>query len=336
MANAAAADPVVARIGSVTVTKDQLYKPLIEAHGLSTLLNIVQLEMTRQEAAAARLTVSPGDIAAEEKRTLDRMFKDQGAEESQYGMLLSQFLERRNMGRGEWNMLMETNATLRKVVEPRARTSIKDEQLETAYKQLYGEKVQVRHIECSNLQEIGEAKRRLAAGEKFEDVARDMSRNARTAPLGGEVRAFTRNSGYPASFTDAAFALKNKGDISDPVQAENGYHLIQLTERIAPKVIKFEDVKASIREDLEEGLIQSFQQELRQQLSERASRQLQIVDPSLKQQYADEQSRRQQQIRDRDEIRKELERQREKAATQQAIPDLPPAPSDTPATQPKP
>ena len=46
----------------------------------------------------------------------------------------------------------------------------------------------------------------------------------------------------PQVFKDTAFALKN-GEVSDPVQADNAYHIIKVENRIAPKVVKFEDVK---------------------------------------------------------------------------------------------
>lgn len=324
----------IARVGASVITRDQLIKPLLEAHGLPLLLNLVQLEMAKQEAKVAGVTLSPTDAPAEQDRTLDRMFRDQKAEKTEYAALLNQFLERRNMSRVEWNLLMEINATLRKVCEAKARGAIKDEQLSTAFMQLYGEKVQVRHIQVSNLQEIAEARRRLAAGETFESIARAMSRNSLTSPLGGEVRPFTMQSPYPQSFKDAAFVLKNKNEVSSPVQADNAYHLIQLMDRIAPKVIKFEDVKASIREDLEERLVQQMTQDLRAQLSDQATRSLVILEPTLKARYELENQRREEQIRGREEVRKELDRQRETAATQQAIPDLPPAPSDQPASQP--
>ena len=47
------------------------------------------------------------------------------------------------------------------------------------------------------------------------------------------------------------------GEVSDPVQAEGAYHLIKLEKRIAPKAVKFEDVKESIRKDLTERVVQA-------------------------------------------------------------------------------
>lgn len=337
-------DPVIARVEGVTITQSQLVRPLIESHGLQTLLNLVQLEMARADAAKRGAVVSPADVEAEEKRTLKRMFDEsnvQGAnrevDESEYEGLLEQFLQRRNMSRTDWGLLMQINATLRKLAEPRASGAITDAQLHEAFLQLYGEKVQVQHIQCSNLQEIAEARRRLAGGESFEDVARAVSRNARTAPLGGELPPFTRQSAFPPAFKEAAFAL-TEGKVSDPVMADNAYHLIRLVRRIEPTVIKFEDVKGGIREDLEERLVQQLMQEIRADLSNRARQSLRIEEPVLRQQFQTEQDRREKQIRDREEIRKELERQRERTAAEQTIPDLPPPPGQTeaapPATQP--
>jgi len=47
--------------------------------------------------------------------------------------------------------------------------------------------VQVRYIQLDNMKEVAEARRRLQGGESFADVAQSMSRNPRTAPLGGRM-----------------------------------------------------------------------------------------------------------------------------------------------------
>jgi len=328
------ASELVARVNGIGIRRDRLTDLLIQAHGLPLLLNLVQLEMARQELAKTGQALSAADIQAEHDRTLKKMFSEQKAEAADYPALLEQFLQRRNMSRAEWDLLMEINATFRLIASRKARGAINDEQLNEAFRQLYGEKVQVRHIQCSNLQEIAEARRRLNENEPFEEVARALSRNARTAPLGGELPPFTRQSQFPQAFKDTAFALQ-LGAVSDPVFADNAYHLIKLEKRIEPTVMKFEDVKDSIREDLEEGLIQQLIQEYRKNLSDTAAQSLQILDPSLKAQYAQEQQRREKQIRDREEIRREWERDRERAATQQSLPDLPPPPdAAAPTTQP--
>ena len=54
----------------------QLIGPLIEAHGLNMLVNLVQLEMARQDAVKAGVTVSAADFQEERQQTLDKLFKE--------------------------------------------------------------------------------------------------------------------------------------------------------------------------------------------------------------------------------------------------------------------
>ena len=48
------------------------------------------------------------------------------------------------------------------------------------------------------------------------------------------------------AFSDAAFALKNVGDISEPVLSSFGYHLIRLDGRKPARAKSFEEVSGEI------------------------------------------------------------------------------------------
>lgn len=48
------------------------------------------------------------------------------------------------------------------------------------------------------------------------------------------------------SFIDAAFKLKNEGDISEPVQSDYGYHIIRLLKKLS--LPSFDNIKTSLRE----------------------------------------------------------------------------------------
>jgi parvulin-like peptidyl-prolyl isomerase len=239
-----------------------------------------------------------------------------GADQADHAQLFEQFLEQQRITRPEFDIVMRINANLRKVAEPLLAGKINDEALQEAFRALYGEKVKVRHIQAANLQEIQEARRRLEK-EPFENVARELSRNARTKASGGELPEFSRaTGGLPDAFKDAAFALK-EGDVSDPIMADGAYHLIKLEKRIAPTAVKFEDVKESIRSDLHERAIQATVRDLRVQIGRQALEQLKIEVPALQRQFDErrEKQKKEQegQLTDESAIRRQWERERKQA-----------------------
>ena len=351
--------PVVATIGPATVTMDQLERPLIEAYGLNVLLNLVQLEIAKEHAVRAGVKATPEDIAAERATTVERMFeesnqklidklkaareKGQNVEADKLAQQIKQdneqafeqFLTNQRITRAEFDIVTETNTWLRKIAEPMLTGKITEENLQEAFNALYGETVKCRHIQCASLPEIQDAKARLSAGEPFEKVARDMSRNQGTAPLGGELPPFSlQTQGLPQEFKDAAFALK-EGEISEIVQAEGAYHLILLEKRLPPKAVKFEHVKESIRDDLQKRALDATVKQLRQEVADQAVKAMVIHDPVLKAQWQARLEKRNAAIKDEDEMRRQMELERERAATRPAA-DLAPAgliPSTRPARQ---
>ena len=84
--------------------------------------------------------------------------------------------------------------------------------------------------------------------DSFADVARKNSQDTGSAPSGGDLDFFARNA-MVKPFADAAFSLK-KGDISDVVESEFGYHIIKLTDIKAPKQRSFEEMKAELEADV--------------------------------------------------------------------------------------
>ncbi|MBK9235639.1 MAG: SurA N-terminal domain-containing protein [Rhodoferax sp.] len=86
------------------------------------------------------------------------------------------------------------------------------------------------------------------APDSFAEVAKKNSQDTGSASNGGDLDFFKR-SGMVKAFSDAAFALK-KGDISEVVQSEYGYHIIKLTDIKTPKQRSFEELRPSIESDL--------------------------------------------------------------------------------------
>lgn len=348
-----AADPIIATVNGVSISREEVLKPLIDAHGLNVLLNVVQMQLARNEAAKASevgkpsLVATPEEVIKERDHTLEAMFKDNNAKlvdqindaiaghrdeeaaklkeqlRKDNVSLLEQFLAQQKASQAEFMLLMETNANLRKVIEHQLAGKITEENVRTAFNVTYGESIRVRHIQCTNLQEVNEALRRIEAGQPFEKVAEELSRNNRTRSLGGELPAFTRETpGLPDSFKTVAFGLKEPGEVSEPVSADGAYHLIKLIEKVAPKAVKYEDVKDAVRQSLFDRWVIERMKLARADLGQIAMQTLQINDPVLAKQFKDRLAKREAEIRDREQINRELERQRE--ATTQTSPTTAP------------
>lgn len=78
---------------------------------------------------------------------------------------------------------------------------------------------------------INDILKRVKQGEDFGDLARQFSEDTGTAKNGGQLNRFGSGRLNAPNFEEAAFSLKNPGDISGPVKTSFGWHIIKLIER---------------------------------------------------------------------------------------------------------
>ena len=147
-----------------------------------------------------------------------------------------------------------------------SRIELPEQDLKTYYEQnlqrLSGqEQRRASHILINAAKDISEADKQkarskaeelLAAVKKapktFADVARKNSEDTGSAQNGGDLDFFSRGA-MVKPFEDAAFALK-KGDISDIVTSDFGFHIILLTDVKQPAVPSFESMRPQLEADL--------------------------------------------------------------------------------------
>jgi peptidyl-prolyl cis-trans isomerase D len=91
--------------------------------------------------------------------------------------------------------------------------------------------------------------------DSFGELAKKNSQDTGSASNGGDLDFFVRGA-MVKPFEDAAFALK-KGDISDVVESDFGYHIIKLTDVKAPKQRSFDEMRPSMEADLKNQQAQS-------------------------------------------------------------------------------
>lgn len=84
-------------------------------------------------------------------------------------------------------------------------------------------------------------KDRIAAGESFEDLARENSDDPGSAAGGGALGFIERGIMVP-EFEEAAFALA-PDQVSDPVRSSFGWHLVKVTSVQESRGARFEDVR---------------------------------------------------------------------------------------------
>jgi peptidyl-prolyl cis-trans isomerase C len=101
--------------------------------------------------------------------------------------------------------------------------------------------IRASHILVKTEAKANEVLARLKKGEKFEEIARKESLDAKSAANGGDIGYFSRGMLVP-EFERAAASLK-VGELSAPVKTPYGYHIIKVTDKKAGPVIEFDRVK---------------------------------------------------------------------------------------------
>ncbi len=92
----------------------------------------------------------------------------------------------------------------------------------------------------------------LKQGESFESLAKQYSDDKNSAINGGRLQKFRRGDLRASEFEDAAYTLKNVGDISEPVKTKFGWHLIRLEEKHMAS--SYEDEKEFLEQKVKVGL----------------------------------------------------------------------------------
>lgn len=106
------------------------------------------------------------------------------------------------------------------------------------------------HILVDTEEEAKKVKDRIKNGEKFEDIAKELNKDA-TSQTGGSLGFVEyENQNYDKDFLEGAKKL-SEGEISDPVKTQFGYHIIKVTGiKNEPEYNDLESVKIEIENNL--------------------------------------------------------------------------------------
>lgn len=136
------------------------------------------------------------------------------------------------------------------------------------------EEAQARHILVDNEDLAKQIKEKLTNGGDFAALAKEHSKDPGSKDNGGDLGYFTKGQMVP-QFEEAVFTM-NKGDVSQPIKTQFGWHVIKLEDKRTKAPPAFEVVKDRI---LQSMLLQKASQTA---VDLRSKAKIEYVDPSIK------------------------------------------------------
>jgi peptidyl-prolyl cis-trans isomerase D len=103
--------------------------------------------------------------------------------------------------------------------------------------------------ESMAMETLVEIKGQLDAGADFAELAKEHSQDIGSAEFGGDL-GFTQGDAFPEAM-EAAIAGLDVNQVSEPIETDAGWHLVQVTEIATGDVPAFEDVRDEILEQLQ-------------------------------------------------------------------------------------
>jgi len=202
-------DPII-MISGQPLTLGQFMGPLIEAHGLTMLLNLTQLELVKQDAARNHVVVTDKDVEEEREATLESFARtrmnhrfwrpwikprpvrtggDCDCQERSAGRsrgILTQFLVNQHIDPVEFDIVLKINTYLRKIAEPQIAGKIDDAALHAPLGRCTAKKCMCT-TSSWGIWRKSASQAPPGGGDHFEDVAKDMSINRASGALGGDL-----------------------------------------------------------------------------------------------------------------------------------------------------
>jgi foldase protein PrsA len=213
---------VIAETKAGNVTKDEFYEAMKDRFGKDVLTELVHERVLSKE-----YKVSDEEVNKE----IDNLTQ-------QYGPQFEAVIQQQ--GEKTVKDMVKVDLLRKKAAEKEVKVT--EEDTKQYYESLKG-KVQASHILVEDEKTAKEIKARLDKGEKFEDLAKEASKDP-SGQNGGDLGWFGEGQMVP-EFEKAAFALK-EGEVSAPVKSEFGYHIIKVTKTVKP----YEEMKKELEADV--------------------------------------------------------------------------------------
>ncbi|MGU3496811.1 peptidylprolyl isomerase [Xanthobacteraceae bacterium A53D] len=154
---------------------------------------------------------------------------------------------------------LRTKALMEVLMTEEAKKAVSEEAKRKTYDEFVKqtkpeEEVHARHILVDDEAKAKEIAAKAKAGGDFAALAKENSKDS--AADGGDLGYFTKDQMVP-EFAEAAFKL-NKGQVSDPVKSQFGWHVIKVEDKRTKPVPTYEQVQ----DQIDQYLIRKAQSDL--------------------------------------------------------------------------
>ncbi|EGL38660.1 peptidylprolyl isomerase [Parvimonas micra] len=257
---ASAPKGAMVKIGDKYITEEQVQKEYDRVISSYTDEQKEKYDESTEEGKTASLTLKQNilemfsniEVVKQKFAKLEKEYKDEGKSEEdiakvtvteeevneslskvkeQLGDKFNEELEKAKLTEDELKYKIEDNLYSSKFQTWFAENyTPTDEEVAEKYKgsDFDGPQINASHILVETEEDAKKVKSRLDAGEKFEDVATEVSKDPSVKNNKGVLGTFTKGI-MVQEFYDAAVKLK-VGEISEPVKTKFGYHIIKLNE----------------------------------------------------------------------------------------------------------
>ncbi|MCK5534090.1 peptidylprolyl isomerase [bacterium] len=124
--------------------------------------------------------------------------------------------------------------------------------------------IRISHILLPDYEKAEEVMSLFKRGRKFSRLAQKMSIDNGSAKQGGDLGFFRQGDIFMLpEFEKVAFSMKNKGDISNIVKTQLGFHIIKLTDIKKLEPQNFNQAKEEIKKKIEKDKFGLWMEELK-------------------------------------------------------------------------
>ncbi|MFN3830032.1 peptidyl-prolyl cis-trans isomerase C [Tepidimonas ignava] len=203
-------------------------------------------------------------------RPVDDQVRAQLKEEAILREIFMQEAERRGLRaspevKAQLELATQTVLIRELFADEQRRHPVTDAELRAEYDriaQAMGQEYRARHILVDSEDEAKAVLAELAKGAKFEDLARQRSKDKGSGANGGDLDWATPDVFVP-EFGQAMAQLGKGQTTAAPVKTQFGWHIIRVDDVRKAQLPDFETVKPQLQQQLQQQKLAKFQDELR-------------------------------------------------------------------------